>query len=171
MHVPALPSVPESHALSVDSVDRNTANSIDDVSSHDAEWERIAVKIDSGAIDTVMPPSIAKQCPIMETQMSQNGPGFRAANGTQIQHYGERSLNGLGDMFQPISIKAQVADVRSTLGSVNQMLKAGNVVHFESGNCYIRNASTGRTTPKAEHDGTFEVGIWAPRKTSSKTIL
>ena len=96
------------------------------------------MKIDSGAIDTVMPPSVAQHCPIIETDMSKNGPGFRAANGTAIRHFGERSLNGLSDQVQPLGMKAQVADVKSTLGSVNQMLKAGNIVHFESGNCYIQ---------------------------------
>ena len=58
---------------------------------------------------------------------------------------------------------AQVADVKTTLGSVNQMLKAGNLVHFETGNCYIENMRTGRKTRIEEKGGTFEVGIWVPK--------
>ena len=58
---------------------------------------------------------------------------------------------------------AQVADVKTTLGSVNQMLKAGNRVHFETGNCYIEHVRTGVKTRIQEKNGTFEVGIWVPK--------
>ena len=37
---------------------------------------------------------------------------------------------------------AQIADVSNTLGSVHQMIKAGNRVHFESGLCYIEHVKT-----------------------------
>ena len=58
---------------------------------------------------------------------------------------------------------AQVADVKTTLGSVNQMLKAGNRVHFETGNCYVEHVRTGVRTEIQEKNGTFEVGIWVPK--------
>ena len=61
---------------------------------------------------------------------------------------------------------AQVADVKTTLGSVNQMLRAGNVVHFETGNCYVEDARTRRRTKIEEKGGTFEVGIWVPKAAS-----
>merc|ERR1711888_188641 len=95
--------------------------------------------------------------------MSRKGPGFRAANGTAIKHYGQTTLEGLGDWYQPLSMTAQVADVKTTLGSVNQMLKAGNRVHFETGNCYVEHMSTGVRTEIQEKNGTFEVGIWVPK--------
>ena len=60
---------------------------------------------------------------------------------------------------------AQVAEVKTTLGSVNQMLRAGNIVHFETGNCYIKDTRTGRRTKVEEKGGTFEVGIWVPAAT------
>ena len=95
--------------------------------------------------------------------MSKNGPGFRAANGSPIKHYSQRVLKGYGDHFQSLSMTAQVADVSTTLGSVNQMLKAGNRVHFETGNSYIEDVRTGRRTKIEEKQGTFEVGIWVPK--------
>ena len=72
-------------------------------------------------------------------------------------------MEGVGDSYQPLSMTAQVADVKATLGSVNQMLKAGNKVHFEAGNCYVEHVRTGRKTKIEEKGGTFEVGIWVPR--------
>ena len=95
--------------------------------------------------------------------MSRKGPGFRAANGSPIKHHGQRVIRGIGDQFQNLSLTAQVADVRSTLGSVHQMLRAGNSVHFETGNCYIEHLSTGRKTKIEEKQGTFEVGVWVPQ--------
>ena len=148
------------------SVDVNKPQEIGAVSQVSGTWERIPVKIDSGAIDTVMPPSVGRFFNTIQTEMSQKGPGFRAANGSPIKHYGQRTLKGLGDQFQQLNMTAQVADVKTTLGSVNQMLKAGNVVHFETGNCYIEDTRTGRKTKMEEKGGTFEVGIWVPKATN-----
>ena len=64
-------------------------------------------------------------------------------------------------------MKAQVADVKTTLGSVYQMLRAGNRVHFERGNCYIEHINTGQKTRIDEKGGTFEVGVWVPKSTKS----
>ena len=110
-----------------------------------------------------MPPHVAEHFALVETEMSRKGPGFRAANGSPIKHYGQRVVKGLGDQFQNLSLTAQVADVKSTLGSVHQMLRAGNSVHFETGNCYIEHMPTGQRTSIEEKHGTFEVGVWVPK--------
>ena len=128
------------------SVDVNRPQEIGAVTHVEGKWERISVKIDSGAIDTVMPPSVAKYFDTVQTEMSQKGPGFRAANGSAIKHYGQKTLEGVGDHYQPLNMTAQVADVKTTLGSVNQMLKAGNRVHFETGNCYVEDTCTVKRT-------------------------
>ena len=147
------------------SVDRNIDNNVSAVMTVQGQWERIAMKIDSGAIDTVMPPNVASHFSTTETEASRNGPGFRAANGSAIKHYGQRTLRGIGDQYQPVSMTAQVADVKTTLGSVYQMLRAGNRVHFEQGNCYIEHICTGKRTKIDEKGGTFEVGVWVPKST------
>ena len=118
------------------------------------EWERIPMKIDSGAIDTVMPKSVANYFNTVETEASRNGPGFRAANGSPIKHYGKKAIKGISDEYQPLNITAQVADVRTMLGSVYQIMRAGNRVHFEKGNCYVENTNKGRKTKIQEKDGT-----------------
>ena len=127
------------------------------------------MKIDSGAVDTVMPPSVATAFAIRETEASKHGPGFRAANGSPIAHFGQRNIRGIGDAYQPLSITAQVANVKTTLGSVHQMLKAGNRVHFETGNCYVEQIATGRVTRIDEKQGTFEIGIWVPKPTRERS--
>ena len=58
----------------------------------DPDWERIPVKIDSGAIDMVIPTSVAQGVKMVHTESSRNRPGFRAANGTPIEHYGQKAI-------------------------------------------------------------------------------
>ena len=43
-------------------------------------------------------------------------------------------------------------------------MSAGNCVHFEKGNCHVKHVRTGRKTHIAEKNGTFEIGIWVPKK-------
>ena len=47
--------------------------------------------------------------------------------------------------------------------SVYQVLRAGNRVHFEIGNCYIENQWTGSRIPIVEKQGSFEIGLWVPK--------
>ena len=117
------------------------------------------MKIDSGAIDTVMPPQVANQFSLTEIELSKSGPGFKAANGSPIKHFGQIIIKGVGDQFQLLHLTAQIADVKNMLGSVHQMLRADNRVHFESGNCSIQHMKSGQRTPTEEKNGKFEVGI------------
>ena len=85
---------------------------------------------------------------------------FGTASAEKLKHYGEKNIKGYGDQYQGLAVKAQVADVRSALGSVSQMVKAGNRVHFEAGNCYVEHITTGKVTPMIEREGMFEMSIW-----------
>ena len=85
------------------------------------------MKIESGAADTVIPRDVMKHIPICETIRSKKGDGFRAANGSHIRHYGQKSIKGIGDEFQPIQMMAQVADVSTALGSVYKMQQAAHM--------------------------------------------
>ena len=78
----------------------------------------------TGAVETVMPENMAQRIPTEQTYRSRHGGGFRAANGTHIKHYGQKNIVGYGDQFQGVKLKAQVAEVRSALGSVSQTVNA-----------------------------------------------
>ena len=72
-----------------------TPAAINNVANVCGEWERIPVKLDSGAVATVMPPKVAKHFKVTQTEMSRNGPGFAAANGTYIEHIGQTKVKGV----------------------------------------------------------------------------
>ena len=136
------------------------ATDVDAVCGKEEGWERLPIKVDSGAVETVMPASMARHIPTTETSRSRNGAGFRAANGSHIKHHGQKTLKGYGDEFQTLNIIAQVADVKTALASVYRMVQVGNMVHFERGNCYIQHLETGTVTPMLEKKGGFEIGLW-----------
>ena len=52
-------------------------------------WEKVRVQVGSGAIDTVAPREVAAGLPIRETRAAKTGLGYVAANGSEIETYGE----------------------------------------------------------------------------------
>jgi hypothetical protein len=125
-------------------------------------WERVEVQIDSGAIDTVAPKGVGGHLPIRETEAVRKNMGYVAANGTKIANYGERVLRGTTNDGATVSMAVQVADVSRTLGSVNHMNKAGNVVVLDGHESYTLNKSTGRITDIKWNEGKFIMDMWLP---------
>ena len=143
-------------------IDWEDQKGIHSVGQQTAGWERISMKIDSGAVDTVIPKNVVPHIPAYETARSKEGNGFRAANGSHIKHFGQKTLEGVGDGFQPIHLVAQVAEVHHALGSVYRMVQSGNAVHFEKGRCYIQHLASGQITPITEKGSAYEIGVWVP---------
>ena len=54
----------------------------------DEDRERIILKIDSGAVDTCIPPEVGKKLKLEESIMSKAKVVYRAANGTPIKNHG-----------------------------------------------------------------------------------
>ena len=59
------------------------------------EYEVIVGEIDSGAVHTVGPPTIANAFPLQQTIASKSGENYIVANGTDIENYGQRIIKGL----------------------------------------------------------------------------
>ena len=59
------------------------------------EFEEIMITADSGAVDHVAPPSLAKGLPAKETKASRQGVHYIAANGSEIKNMGEQVHQGL----------------------------------------------------------------------------
>ena len=57
-------------------------------------WEVIPITVDSGAVDTVGPKAVGQAFPILPTRESSLGLGYRAANGSPIRNFGERTIEG-----------------------------------------------------------------------------
>ena len=77
---------------------------------------------------------------------------------------GEKTLEAVTDMETPVKMTFQVCNVKGPLGSVNEMVKAGNKVVFEQKGSYIENTTSGRKTPLLEERGQFFLQLWTPKQ-------
>ena len=95
------------------------------LSSH-GEWEVITFKIDSGAVDNVIPMSVGQEFPIKPTNLSTMGVNHQAANGSPIKNHSQRNIRGFTSEWLPMTMASQVADVNRPLSSVHHIVKSGN---------------------------------------------
>jgi hypothetical protein len=136
------------------------------VVDHQGEWEVIKCKVDSGAVDWVTSPEVGAAFQMKASTASKNGVNYKAANGTLIKNYGERVIQGLTEDWSNVEVAMQVADVKSTLGSVWRITQAGNKVVFgdEGGLNYIENKQSGKKTWLNEVNGSYEFDLWVAAK-------
>ena len=56
------------------------------------EWEKVVITADSGAADSVIPKGTVKSAAVKPNDASRKGMKFCAANGTEIDIYGEQNI-------------------------------------------------------------------------------
>ena len=118
--------------------------------------------IDSGAVDSVGPKTMATYIGIKDTPASRAGLKHRAANGTPIDNLGEKSIQGVTKHGNKVGMTFQIANVTKPLGAVRAMLAAGNKVMFETGNSQIQDKTRTIKTPIEERNGAYVFDIWRP---------
>ena len=156
----------------LNSLDRAASNaSIMAVEQVTGNWEKIPVTVDSGAIDSVIPNSLATHVQVKQTAASRQGLQYRAANGTPIKNEGEKTLRGYTGDGNQVSMTMQVAKVTKPLGSVRAMVKANNMVVFDEGNSYILDKATGRKTKVNEVNGAYVFDLWVPRNSGEVSVV
>jgi hypothetical protein len=123
-------------------------------------WSLIKIQVDSGAIDHVMPPSMAPSIKAHPTAASIAGRGYSAANGTKIANHGEKTLRGITETGAPFSMNIQCADVTRALGSVYRLNQGGNSVVLNGKNSYMLHVKSGIKTPIILEGGKYMLRIW-----------
>ena len=53
-----------------------------------SKWERLAVVVDSGAAENVLPTGVCSHVKLSATRRSEAGTGFRGAGGERIRNHG-----------------------------------------------------------------------------------
>jgi hypothetical protein len=132
-------------------------------------WEKIRIQVDSRAIDTVGPMSMAGAFKMRETEMSRKGIGFVAANGSGIKNYGEKMIVGYTDEGGAVSMKVQCADVKKVLCSVHKMNMGGNVVVLDGKKSYMQHKKSGEKTRIEYEDGQYVMYLWVPARREEVT--
>ena len=123
------------------------------------QWERVILTVDSGASDTVLPPSIASNVPLTHT--SRVGCEYEVANGGVVVNLGERKAemklkeHDVGSMLMSF----QVVDVHKPLLAVSRLVESGHEVRFSKKDPHIL-LSSGTKIPMKNNLGTYEIEVW-----------
>ena len=97
-------------------------------------WVRIRIVMDSGAADSVAPPSLAPQVEIAEPPGSRRGQCYVSASAGRMPNMGQKVLNIQTDEGTYITVLYQIAEVSRPLTSVGATCDRGNwVVYTPSG--------------------------------------
>ena len=94
------------------------------------EFDELVGIMDSGAVDSVAPPSIAPSVEITPSVGSRAGLTYNTAGGTKIANLGEKIVMGLTEGEQPISMTYQMAEVTRPLCSVGKICDGQKLVVF-----------------------------------------
>ena len=131
-------------------------------------WERIKVKLDSGAVDWVFTPQAGEAVEVKPSFLSKRGINYTATNGTEMENYGQKMLSGFSDEWCPMSVNVQIADVKSNLAIGMRIVEAENRIVLDNGGSYIENEKTGNKIHIKHENGCFVFDMWVPAKNKEK---
>ena len=128
--------------------------------------------MDSGASESVAPPGLCADYPIMPSAGSKSGQMYTTAGKDEIPNMGEQILDVILDNGKECQVKYQVAEVNRPLNSISEICDAadGQVVIFGRSGGAVLNLATGEQTPFRRKDGIYVLDTWVkPRTTSSSS--
>ena len=130
-------------------------------------WEKVTLIVDSGASDTVVPPSVCSRATLHHT--SKVGTEYECANQDVIENLGEKrcqiSLAGSDGKRDAgtdgMSMSFQVVDVSKALLSVSKVCDQGHEVVFTKTGGYIMlNGDAKQSIPLRLSGGVYELDMW-----------
>ena len=123
--------------------------------------ERIEVIVDSGAADSVAPPSVGRSFRVRESEGSRAGQKYVTADGTTLANLGEKCIKATTNEGHCVSLGFQMADVTKPLASVGRICDSGNEVSFGPNSGCIYNVKTGCMTEFRRVNGVYVLEAWA----------
>ena len=89
-------------------------------------WTKVDLTVDSGAVNTVGPSSVAPKIEMVEGEAKKKGVRYRVANGDIIPNEGEKRLKGFGDDYGAMGVNMQIADVTNLCSQSGKWLWRGS---------------------------------------------
>ena len=122
-----------------------TINSLTERNDRTRGEKELLAFVDSGAVDNVLPQTVCTEYPLEATSKSQSGVGFKGANGSHINHYGQRRLRVKTSAGSNVNTTWEVVDVRKPLISASRLLERGHkLVLDEKPRIQCKNGETNR---------------------------
>ena len=123
--------------------------------------ERIEVIVDSGAAESVAPPSVGRGFRVRESEVSRVGQKYVTADGTALANLGEKCIKATTNEGHCVNLGFQMAEVTKPLASVGRICDSGNEVTFGPNGGVIYNAMTGCVTEIKRTNGVYVLEAWA----------
>ena len=124
-------------------------------------WRMIRTVMDSGATDSVAPPTLAPHVSIAESPGSVRGQCYVSASAGRMPNLGQKVLNVQTNEGKNTTVVYQVAEVSRPLTSVGATCDRGNWVVYNSQGGFILNCQTGeRTSFERTASGIYELDLW-----------
>ena len=130
----------------------------------EGEWELLEFAVDSGAMETVVPPDVLHCINLMQGAANKRGVEYEVANGEKIQNLEEEKFVGTSEEGTERNMTAQVCDINKALLSVKRVVKAGNRVVFDEDGSYIEDKQTGEKMWMEENNGMYILKLWVRAK-------
>ena len=122
-------------------------------------WVRIKTVMDSGAADSVAPPSMAPKVAVQESPGSKRGQCYVSASAGRMPNMGQKVLKIQTNEGRDKSVLYQIAEVSRPLTSVSATCDKGNWVVYTPEGGFIMNCQTGERT-SFERRGIYELDLW-----------
>ena len=123
-------------------------------------WIEIKGVMDSGAADSVAPPTVLPLMPISPSNGSAVGQTYLTANGTKLANLGEKKLNVITNDLQENSMTYQMVDVTRPLNSISRICDNQNFVVFHRDGGWVENEWTGQRTHFDREGGIYTTSAW-----------
>jgi len=124
------------------------------------QWVRVRSVMDSGAAQSVAPPSMAPGVSIEASPGSQRGQHYVSASGGRLPNMGQQKLRVQTNEGREAMVLYQVAEVSRPLTAVSQTCDHGNWVVYTPHGGFIYNLATGGETNFERRGGIYELDLW-----------
>ena len=126
-----------------------------------SQWVEVDVTADSGACETVMPPSICQHVEAVPSEQSKAGVEYEVANGQAIPNLGKKELDVLteGSNFAK-RIDFHVSEVHKPLLALGQVADMGYRSVLERGGGYLEDEHTGERIPMRRDGHLYMLRLW-----------
>ena len=116
--------------------------------------------MDSGAAQSVAPPSMAPGVIIAESPGSQRGQHYVSASGGRLPNMGQQKLRVQTNEGRDAMVLYQIAEVSRPLTAISQTYDNGNWVVSTPQGGFIWNLKTGGKTNFERRGGIYELDLW-----------
>ena len=137
-----------------------TLNAVEHWKGTEGQWTRVKTVVDSGAVDSVAPTTMAPTVEIQSSPGCRRGQYYLSASGDRLANLGQQRLNVTTDEGEGRSVTFQVAEVNRPLTSVAKICDQGNRVVFGAQGGYILNVKTGKMTQFQRESGVYTLNLW-----------